>query len=67
MSVLEDLKKSVADMTIDEIIEVNKNIRAKRESQPIQKKTTKKQPVKPETKMTLNELEKTMQLLENLK
>ena len=66
MSVLGDLKRSAADMTIDEIIEANKNIRAKRESQPFQKKTTKRQPAKPETKMNMNELEKTMQLLEGL-
>jgi len=66
MSVLGDLKRSAADMTIDEIIEANKNIRAKRESQPLQKKTTKKQPTKPEAKMTMNELEKTMQLLKGL-
>jgi len=66
MSVLGDLKRSAADMTIDEIIEANKNIRAKRESQPLQKKTTKRQPAKPETKMNMNELEKTMQLLEGL-
>lgn len=66
MSVLGDLKRSAADMTIDEIIEANKNIRAKRESQPLQKKTTKRQPAKPETKMNMNELEKTMQLLKGL-
>ena len=66
MSVLGDLKRSAADMTIDEIIEANKNIRAKRESQHLQKKTTKRQPAKPETKMNMNELEKTMQLLKGL-